>query len=48
MPSGILSFRFDSGSNTEWRDSAKKPLETSLVDILAKLELVSQDMMNIK
>tara|TARA_R110002072_G_scaffold59514_1_gene151475 strand:- start:55729 stop:56817 length:1089 start_codon:yes stop_codon:yes gene_type:complete len=44
LPSGILSLRFDSGSNTEWRDSTKRPLETRLIDILAKLELVSQDM----
>ncbi|WP_417558319.1 hypothetical protein [Mesoflavibacter zeaxanthinifaciens] len=44
MPSGILSFRFDSGSNTEWRDSLIRPLETRMIDILAKLELVSQDM----
>lgn len=44
IPSGILSFRIDSHNTVEWRDSEKKPLETRLVDILAKLELVSQDM----
>ncbi|MEO7283499.1 hypothetical protein [Gelidibacter sp.] len=44
IPSGILSFRIDSHNTAEWRDSENRPLETRLVDILAKLELVSQDM----
>lgn len=44
IPSGILSFRIDSHKTAEWRDSEKRPLEARLVDILAKLELVSQDM----
>jgi len=44
MPSGILSFRFDCRNYVEWRDSEKRPLESRLVDILAKLELVSKEM----
>ena len=44
IPSRILSFRIDSHNTAEWRDSEKRPLETRLVDILEKLEVVSQDM----
>ncbi|WP_452223699.1 hypothetical protein [Lacinutrix chionoecetis] len=44
MPSGILSFRFDSKGHSEWRDSQKRPLEQRLPEILAKLEYVSEEL----
>lgn len=46
MPSGILSFRFDSKGHSEWRDSQKRPLEQRLPEILAKLEYVSEELIS--